>query len=303
MTSSTTKSKRRSTKIKTGALYLFIFLTSTSIAEMTTLSNMSPQTKNGTDQPNVVTTRIGDIACHVREVPDTEPIIFLHGVYFDHRMWDALADQFADRTTIAVDMPMHGASQAVSTDWTLDDCAAMLVDILDDFGAERCIAVGHSWGSMTILRAAAAHPERFSAVGLCNLPLEAGGFGAKLQFGFQHLMLPFRAFYAEQVAKAMFGKEHRAAHPEDVDYLTHSMSALSNGALRHTDRTVIMNADDGWAYLEKLEVPAIALHGEDDYVPTPDGIETVIVPGQHVSPLEQPEAVASLIARLVERSL
>jgi hypothetical protein len=35
-----------------------------------------------------------------------------------------------------------------------------------------------------------------------------------------------------------------------------------------------------------LNVKAIALKGKEDYVPTPTSIETIVVEGGHISPLE-----------------
>jgi hypothetical protein len=49
-----------------------------------------------------------------------------------------------------------------------------------------------------------------------------------------------------------------------------------------------------------LQVKAIALKGKEDYVPTPPKIETVIVDGGHISPLEQPIKVQALIQTLID---
>ncbi len=75
-----------------------------------------------------VKTNIGEIAVFQRLADSVRtPIIFLHGVYFDHHLWDAVIESINDRTIITLDMPMHGLSkQLFKNDWTLDDCADML---------------------------------------------------------------------------------------------------------------------------------------------------------------------------------
>lgn len=267
---------------------------------------MSPYPSSG--QKNIkmnmptIKTSIGEIAYQKKEVIGTTPIIFLHGVYYDHNLWNYQISRITEHTTISIDMPLHGQSKVMTNkDWNMDDCVNMLIEILDSLGIEKCYAVGHSWGSMTILRAASQNPYRFIGVGLCNMPLEQGGFGAKLQFGFQHIMLPFRKFYTIQVAKAMFGKESREQKPEIVEYLELSMGQLSNKDIRMTDKAVISNVNSGHPYLENLTVPAFAIKGKDDYVPTLQAIETTIVEGKHTSPLEQPEKVLEMINQLVEK--
>lgn len=279
-------------KIILATLIVLILLSSYSSAEQKNIEMDMP----------IIKTSIGEIAYQKQEVIGTIPIVFLHGVYYDHNLWNYQISRISDHTTITIDMPLHGQSKAITnTNWNMDDCSNMLIELLDSLGIEKCYAVGHSWGSMTILRAASQNPDRFIGVGFCNMPLKKGGFGAKLQFGFQHIMLPFRGFYTKQVAKAMFGEESRIQKPEIVEYLELSMSQLSNRDIRKTDKAVISNVNSGSPYLEKLTVPALAIKGKDDYVPTLETIETKIVEGKHSSPLEQPEKVMELIYKLTKK--
>lgn len=249
----------------------------------------------------IISTNIGEIACYQKEVAGITPIIFLHGVYYDHHLWNYQISRITDRTTIAIDMPLHGKSKNITKkDWTMADCTQMLIDILDSLNIEKCYAVGHSWGSMTILRAASQHPQRFEAIGLCNMPIGAGSFGKRMKFGFQHTLLGFRKFYTQQVAKAMFGQESRKDKPQIVEYLELSMRQLSNKEIRKTDKAVITTVNSGETYLKQLKVPALALKGKDDYVQVPPNIETTLVEGKHTSPLEAPQTVLDLIHRLIK---
>lgn len=251
-------------------------------------------------EPHAIQTRIGQIAVYQRVVPNTVPVIFIHGVYYDHHLWNYYTERIQDRTVISVDMPLHGKSKNIPLkNWQLEDCAQMLIDILDQLGHSEAYAIGHSWGSMTILRAAAKHPDRFKAIGLCNMPVAQASLSQKLAFGFQHLMLPFRKFYTGQVSKVMFSAASRAARPELKNYLESTMSLLSQREIRKTDRAVITQADDGQLYLQTLQVPALALKGEEDYVPRLQQIETTVIPGAHTSPLERPKEVLIFIQRVL----
>jgi pimeloyl-ACP methyl ester carboxylesterase len=169
-------------------------------------SSLSAQTNNTTEmKQEMINTTVGNIAVYQKVVPNTVPVIFLHGVYYDHNLWNYYTSRITDRTVITVDMPHHGKSKAISKkNWTMDDCANMLIEVIDQLQHKEVYAIGHSWGSMTILRASVKQPEKFKAIGLCNMPFEEGSFGKQLKFGFQHSLLPFRQFYTKQVAKAMF---------------------------------------------------------------------------------------------------
>lgn len=248
----------------------------------------------------MIHTNLGKIAVYTKLVDsDKTPIIFLHGVYFDHHLWDEVIDSIQDRTTYSVDMPFHGLSKEITkNDWSLNDCTEMLLEILDSLKITKVIAVGHSWGSMTILRAASKQPERFESVLLCNMPFLPATKKQKLTFGLQHSMLIFRNFYTKQAAKALFGKTSLKENPSLVDHLKQSMNLLSNSQIKHTDKAVIINAEDASELIKNLKVRALALKGIEDYVPAPPRIETLIIGGGHISPLEQPHEVISLVRKL-----
>ena len=247
-----------------------------------------------------VNTLLGKIAVY-KKITDTKhiPIIFLHGVYFDHHLWDKVTDSINDRSIITLDMPLHGMSKDITKkDWTLNDCADMLLEILDSLQIPKVIAVGHSWGSMTILRAASKLPERFESVLLCNMPFLAATKKQKLTFGLQHTMLLFRKFYTNEAAKALFGKSSLQENPTLFNELKRPMDLLTNKQIKQTDKAVIIDAADASELIRNLKVKTLAIKGEEDYVPEPTYIETIIVKGGHITPLEKPQEVLSVIQKL-----
>jgi pimeloyl-ACP methyl ester carboxylesterase len=246
-------------------------------------------------------TKIGKIAVyHHFANSDKTPIIFLHGVYFDHHLWDAVIESIKDQTIITLDMPMHGMSkELLKDDWTLNDCADMLIEILNILHLPKVIAIGHSWGSMTILRAAHKNPELFSVIGLCNMPFMAASKRKKLTLRMQHIMLPFRNFYTQQAVKALFGKYSLNKNTSLTSQLKRTMDLLTINEIKHTDNAVIANADDTTTLIEILKVKALALKGAEDYVPSPPNMETIIVKGGHVSPVENPIGVIEFIKVLI----
>jgi len=249
-----------------------------------------------------VSTSMGKIAVHQKRVEGSLPLIFLHGVYFDHHLWDYQVQGIGDRTLISIDMPLHGKSKDIRPkNWSLEDCAMLLLELMDSLSIPKAYAVGHSWGSMTILRAAHHSPERFAGLALCNMPLDAGSAGRRMQFRIQHLLLPFRSFYIQQVAHALYGPSSLAL-PTKADSLKaelfRSLGSMKARDIRQTDRAVIMKVKSGWLLVKELKVPVLALRGKEDYVPDPTPLEARQVEGGHVSPLEAPEQVLQMIQEL-----
>jgi pimeloyl-ACP methyl ester carboxylesterase len=249
-------------------------------------------------------TCVGTVAVHIRRIEsDKLPVIFLHGVYFDHRIWDTHIQQISDRTCIAIDMPLHGESRGTPTpNFTLADCATMALEILDALHISRAIAVGHSWGAMTLLRAAHRSPGRFAAIALCNMPLHAATPRKKAGFRLQHTLLRFRAFYARQTAKALFARTSLRANPHLFNVLRTSLAVLTDADIKRIDQIVVLDAEDATEYVLQLKVPAIGIKGAHDYVPSlPRPFETHEVPGGHISPIEAPQHVHALLLRFFDQ--
>lgn len=272
-------------------LSLFLFSSMTLLQAQTT----------STMKQSFIDTNLGKIAIYQNDIDNEKtPIIFLHGVYFDHQMWEAQAKNITDRKVITIDMPLHGESKTnISENWTLEDCGKMLLEIIAYLKIEKVITIGQSWGSMTILRAAGSQPEKFAAIGFCNMPFEAATKKTRRQFSFQHSILMFRKFYHKQVAKALYGKAILAENPQLLDYLNASMGKLTNKEVKLIDKTVITQADDATVKVENLKVPALALKGKEDYVPNPPKLELTLVEGGHVSPVEVPEEVLNFVQKVI----
>lgn len=251
-------------------------------------------------EKKVIQTQIGQIAVfHKQSESKNTPIIFLHGVYFDHNLWENQIGALSDRPVFAIDMPMHGESKTnIKNDWNLDNCAEMLLEILDSLKINKVIAVGHSWGSMTILRAANKNPDRFLALGLCNMPFKEPIKKEVRNMKFQHSAMVFRKFYMKQAGKSLMGKESIAKNPDLLDKLITPMSKLTNKEIKFTDKAVRIEAKDATHLITTLAMPVFALVGEEDYVGLPPIKETTIVKGGHVSPLEVSDEVNKLISKL-----
>lgn len=97
----------------------------------------------------VYKTERGDIAYRVSlaERQDASWLVFLPGLTADHRLFDKQIDHFEGKANILVwDAPSHGGSRPFDLDWTLDDLARWLKQILDAEGIVEPILIGQSLG-------------------------------------------------------------------------------------------------------------------------------------------------------------
>jgi pimeloyl-ACP methyl ester carboxylesterase len=90
-------------------------------------------------------------------------VVFIHGVLNDHSVWILQSRYLAHHgwNVLAVDLPGHGKS-AGEAPASVEEAADFIVALLDAAGVKKAALIGHSWGSLIALEAAARLKERAS---------------------------------------------------------------------------------------------------------------------------------------------
>ncbi|GAA4340157.1 alpha/beta hydrolase [Variovorax defluvii] len=84
---------------------------------------------------------------------DGPPLVLVHGVGCSHNDWKPVARQLARRhCVLAWDARGHGNCRPVLGSITLARLATDLAEMLDHFGLERPVLVGHSMGALTLMQ-------------------------------------------------------------------------------------------------------------------------------------------------------
>ncbi len=90
-------------------------------------------------------------------------VVFIHGVLNDHSVWILQSRYLAHHgfNVLAVDLPGHCRS-AGDAPGSVEQAAEFVVALLDAAGVQGAALVGHSWGSLIALEAAARLQQRVS---------------------------------------------------------------------------------------------------------------------------------------------
>lgn len=88
-------------------------------------------------------------------------VVFIHGVLNDHSVWILQSRWFANHgwNVLAVDLPGHCKSGGPPPA-SVEDAAQFVIALLDAAGVEKAALIGHSFGSLIALEAAARAPRR-----------------------------------------------------------------------------------------------------------------------------------------------
>ena len=90
-------------------------------------------------------------------------VVFIHGVLNDHSVWILQSRYLAHHgwNVLAVDLPGHCKSEGEAPA-SVEDAAAFVAALMDAAGVQKAALVGHSWGSLIALEAAARLKDRVS---------------------------------------------------------------------------------------------------------------------------------------------
>lgn len=102
--------------------------------------------------------------------PAKPTVVMVHGVLHDHSVWILQSRYLAHHgwNVLAVDLPGHGRSAGEAPE-TVEQAADFIAQLLDAAGVTRAALVGHSWGSLIALEAAARLQERVSHLVLVGI--------------------------------------------------------------------------------------------------------------------------------------
>ena len=93
--------------------------------------------------------------------PAKPTVIFIHGVLFDHSVWILQSRYMANHgwNVLAVDLPGHCRSEGEAPS-SVEEGADFIAALMDAGGVQKAALVGHSWGSLIAMEAAARLKDR-----------------------------------------------------------------------------------------------------------------------------------------------
>jgi pimeloyl-ACP methyl ester carboxylesterase len=98
------------------------------------------------------------------------PILIVHGLSYFSYDWIEIADALAaDREVVAIDMRGFGnSSWSPSKSYKVQNFAADILAVMDNFGWKKATLVGHSMGGRNCTYTASAHPDRIAKLVLVD---------------------------------------------------------------------------------------------------------------------------------------
>jgi 3-oxoadipate enol-lactonase len=241
-----------------------------------------------------------------------EPVLLVHAIGCDHRMWDGLGEMLSPRfRVIRMDVRGHGRSAAPGGPYSLDDLADDARDVLNSLNIQKAHWVGLSMGGMIGQAFALRYPGRLRKLVLANTTSSYGTQGPELWAArVKAVSEGGMAAVKELAMQRYFTDEFRASDVDVVDRIGEGFLATNPEgyiACCHAIARLDFTGD-----LKRIKAPTLVIAGEKD-VGTPlsmsetlareiPGAKLAVIRGAaHLSAVENPEEFARLVEQFLER--
>lgn len=124
----------------------------------------------------------GNVKLFYQDDGQGEPLLFLHGFTFDHRMWQGQLDFFSQYYRVLVlDSRGHGQSDAPETGYSRGHRVEDTKHLLDELKIDKVHLIGLSMGGTTAIGFALKYPERLKSMVLVSTGAAGHSPGKKIQ--------------------------------------------------------------------------------------------------------------------------
>ena len=237
----------------------------------------------------------------------TKPtVVFVHGVLNDHSVWILQTRWFAHHgcNVLAVDLPGHCRSEG-EPPRSVEEAAEFVLALLTAANIEQAALVGHSFGALVAMEAAARAPARATHLALLGIAFPMKVSPALLESSQND---PVKAISMVNVySHSLLAPPPSALGPGTWLYggsralMKRVLASNRNVTVFHRGFAACDSYAGGAAAIEKVQCPILFVLGKDDAMTPPKAAQglqqkardsrTVIVPAGHQMMTEAPDAV------------
>jgi (E)-2-((N-methylformamido)methylene)succinate hydrolase len=195
---------------------------------------------------------------------NTNPLVFIHGVGLDHKMWDPQINFLNDFSTITYDLLGHGKTPYNKDDVTLNDFSNQLNDLIKFLKVDKIHLIGFSLGSLIALDFASKFQNRLKTLTLLGTTYERTMEQRNLvieRFEQAKLNKPI----SKQALKRWFTEEYLNEHPEIYDQFIKILTKDGEDHLNFLKAyKLFAYHEDNMNMIKNIKTKTLIMTGSDD---------------------------------------
>lgn len=195
--------------------------------------------------------------------PERPAVLFTHGATADHEMFNAQVAALAPAYYVVTwDVRGHGRSRPVKRRFTLRDCAADAIALLDALHVKQAVLVGQSMGGFINQYAYLQSPDRVCAMAMIGSASIAFPYSAWEVLALKLTMPLFQVWPYKHFARTV--AQQVSLKPETRDYMLRAISVLSHREFLDIWMAVTLAIDSVGLPGHHIRVPLLLTHGSQD---------------------------------------
>ena len=199
----------------------------------------------------------------------TIPLVFVHGVGLDHKMWNSQIKSFLNFSTLTYDLLGHGKTNFEKENVTLNDFSNQLLSILDFLKIEKINLVGFSLGSLIALDFASKFDKKINSLTLIGTTYKRTDEQRKMVID-RYNQAKLNKPISKQALKRWFSDKYLNEHPETYDEF---MQILNKNPNDHKNflksYNLFANHVDDIEKIKKINCRTLVMTGSNDPGSTP----------------------------------
>ena len=192
------------------------------------------------------------------------PLVFIHGVGLDHKMWKPQINSFNEFSTLTYDLLGHGRTELKNHEVTLNDFSTQLKSLINFLNLEKINLIGFSLGSLIAIDFASKYNEYLNTLTLMGTTYQrTEDQRSKVLDRFEQAKL--NKPISRQALKRWFSDKYLNENPDVYDEF---MSILNKNPKEHDNflkaYKLFANHRDDIESIKKIDAQTLIMTGSDD---------------------------------------
>ena len=237
------------------------------------------------------------------------PIVFVHGVGLNHKIWDPQINYF-NNTTVAYDILGHGKTFLNKKKISFNDFSEQLLNLIDELKFEKVHLVGFSIGSLIARNFATKYNSRLSSLTLLCSTFKRDEKQKQIVNDRFELSKKSRIL-SKQALRRWFTDEYLDKNPNTYKKICTMLDQNNIENFLKVYELFVKHEDD--ENLKKIEAKTLIITGENDIGSTPEMSENlskeianskvkIISAGKHLCSIECADDVNMEIKKFIDNA-